>query len=72
MNNVVSLLDRMERWTSAYESPDGSIVIKASSHGRFSFYVRGQKTEVTHLDFVESVNMLSRLSDGMSNALEMT
>lgn len=72
MNNVVSLLDRMEKWKSAYESPDGSLIIKASNHGRFSFQIGGKNCEITRLEFVESVNMLTRLSDGMSNALEMT
>ncbi len=68
MSKIVSLLDRMEKWSVAYVSPCGDLQIKASNHGRFSFHVRGQS--LTKLEFVESVTMLSSLSETMSHALE--
>ena len=66
--NVVSIKDRMEVWNTVYESPDGRLRVKASNHGRFNFTVGNSGAPVI-LDTVDSVGMLSRLSDGLETSL---
>ena len=66
-DNVVSLDARREKWDVSYVSPEGDLRIRTSSHGRVSFQL-GSKGVI--LEFMDSVSMLSSVSEHMSFALE--
>jgi len=68
MNNVVSLSEKLERWSRSYESPCGRLVIFSSNHGRFNLVFEKQSVK---LDMVSSVKLLSDLSEGMSSAMNV-
>jgi hypothetical protein len=68
--NVISLQERMENWIHTFSSPDGRMKIFASNHGRFKFIIEGIRQPIV-LTTVESVGMLSDLSKGMSDALDI-
>ena len=57
-NNVVSILARQERWTTAYEL--GDLCVSVSNHGRIHIKV---KDETVALQLVDSVDMLGRVSE---------
>jgi len=69
MRKVISILERLETWRIAYESPDGRLRISASNHGRLSFAVDNANPVV--LAMVDSVGALGDLSEGMSKALDI-
>ena len=68
MSNVVSLSEKLERWSKSYESPCGRLIIFSSSHGRFNLVFERQSIK---LDMVNSVKMLTDLSEGMSSAMNV-
>lgn len=63
-DNVVSLRDRLERWSTSYTSSCSRLQIHTSNHGRTKLCVEGT---VVVLDFIEGVRLLSQMSEGMEN-----
>lgn len=57
MGNLIDLAERLETWKTVY---DGKINAAVSSRGRFRFISGGK---VTCLDMVDSVALLSALSE---------
>lgn len=65
MGKVVSLLEKTEKWSTSYVSPDGDVQIKTSSHGRITIQTGRNDSRHVRLDFFESVRMLSRVTEDM-------
>jgi hypothetical protein len=72
MGNIISLSERLEKWTTSYTSPDGRLQVKSSSHGRVAIQLADSNSRLVILDFVESVRMLSSVSNDMSFSLEVS
>ena len=70
MGKVVSLSERLEKWGVTYTSPDGRLQVMTSSHGRIVFRDAYRNSDLAKLDFVESVMMMTKLSEDMSFDLE--
>ncbi|NBW06440.1 MAG: hypothetical protein EBR82_00260 [Caulobacteraceae bacterium] len=68
-DNVISIVDRVESWKDVYTSPGGDVYVRASSHGRVTIIPSSGKC-VT-LPLVESINMLSKIADGISGAMDL-
>ena len=65
--NVISLQDRLEKWSTVYRSPTGEFTVRASNRGILK--IDFDKSKVVCLDFFESVKFLSDVSKGFE---EMT
>jgi hypothetical protein len=52
MGQVVSLLEKLETWRVLYVQSGGDFEVKASSHGRLSFSVKGSTTILGVIDSV--------------------
>jgi hypothetical protein len=70
LGKVVSISDRLEKWSTSYTSPDGDLQIKTSSHGRIMIMSGNTGPKPVALDFFESVRMLSRVSEDMEFVLK--
>lgn len=68
-DNVISIIDRVESWKDVYTSPGGDVHVRASNHGRVTIIPNGGKC-IT-LPLVESINMLSKIADGISGAMDL-
>jgi hypothetical protein len=70
MGKVISLREKTETWIQGYVSPDNSLHVMVSNHGRFKFH-HGPNSRPIFLDFVDSVSMLSQLSSKIEEALDI-
>lgn len=68
-DNVVSLRDRLEKWSEVYTTPTEDLSVHTSTHGRIKFSL-GDKDVV--LSFVEGVQFLSQTSIGIETAMSNT
>lgn len=68
MGEVVSLKDKLERWTVSYKSPGEWMQIKTSTHGRIIVLIGDEMCE---LSTFESVRMLKEVSEGMEAAFDV-
>lgn len=57
MGSLIDLAERLETWKTVY---DAQINVAVSSRGRFRILSNGK---TTHLDMVDSVTLLSSLSE---------
>lgn len=58
MGQVVSLLEKLETWHVLYVSPNGDFEVKASSHGRLYFNVKGSTTILGVIDAVAAADVM--------------
>jgi len=77
-NNVISLADRLERWTEAYVSPQKDMRVSTSNRGGVRFVVQtddGMTDRKTwsvpvYLQLFESIQLLKILSERISESME--
>lgn len=64
MSNVVDFFERGQRWHDTYRTPDGELRMKVSSRGRLEVRMGDR---VVELDLIETVSMLSQVSDALDS-----
>jgi len=63
-DNIISLVDRLERWRHVYTSPNGEFNVTVSSRGYLKVSFREDQKDTICLDFFESVRFMSEVSKG--------
>jgi len=63
-DNIISLVDRLERWRHVYTSPNGEFNVTVSSRGYLKVSFREDQKDAICLDFFESVRFMSEVSKG--------
>lgn len=64
MAKVIDFFERGQRWHDTYRSPDGDLRMKVSSRGRLEIQMGDRLVE---LDLIETVSMLSQVSDALDS-----
>ena len=60
MGQVISLLEKQERWREVYASPQGELTITCSSSGRMSLDLKGGKTTLSFVDAVIMIDSVEK------------
>ena len=60
MGQVISLLEKQERWSDVYTSPQGEMTIACSSLGRISLTLKGSKTTLNFFDAIIMVDSVEK------------
>lgn len=67
MKKVISLLDKLERWSQVFEDTEQQVRFYASSNGRFRIVLKNQEVIFST---TESVRLISEMSTGLDKALD--
>ena len=70
MNNVISIREKLENWQFTYSDPGHNFVVFTSNHGRFKFTFKSKQPDV-YLDFVDSVALLTDMSEAIEKAMDI-
>lgn len=66
MGDLIPLGERLEKWQTAWTSPNAGVRIRVSNHGGVK--ISWQTAKPCTLDFGEAVAMLRNVADAMDSA----
>ena len=70
MGQVISIIDKLEKWTESYMTPTGDLRILTSNHGRIRFDMNCNAQIPVNLEFMESVRLLSQVSADLGKIID--